>query len=92
VDHFAYFGAAQDRKNFISRVRKSGFEVAELGYDSNEDLGYSVQFFRSESVELDEIHDAVMGLVQTAEEFEGLYDGWETSVVSSAPKRDALPN
>jgi uncharacterized protein (TIGR01619 family) len=92
VDHFAYFSSAEDRKRFVSDVQSEGYEVAELGYDSDEELGFSVQFFRSETVELEMIHDAVMKLVMTAEEFSGLYDGWETTVMNSQPKRGSLPN
>ncbi len=93
VDHFAYFATSADRQRFIDAIADSDFEVEELGFDpEDEELAYTIQVHRSESVELDAIHDVVMGLILNATEHDGLYDGWETSVMVPKDRTTSLPN
>lgn len=93
VDHYAYFATAADRQRFIDATAKEDFEVEELGFDSeDQELAYAVQMYRTESVELDTIHEVVMSLIASANEHDGLYDGWETSILTPKTGTNALPN
>ena len=93
VDHFAYFATSADRQRFIDASDKEHFEVEEVGFDPEEaELAYTVQLHRTESVELEAIHEVVMGLLISATEHDGLYDGWETSVMAPKSEADPLPN
>ncbi|MCP4448020.1 MAG: DUF695 domain-containing protein [Myxococcales bacterium] len=91
VDHYAYFATSADRQRFIDASGKEHFEVESVSFDPDEEhMAYTVQLHRTECVELEAIHEAVMNLLVTATEHDGLYDGWETSVVSQ--EFDPLPN
>ncbi len=96
VDHFIYFSTSADRQRFIDASNKQDFEVEQVSFDpkdpKEEDLAFTVQLHRTESVELDAIHEVVMSLIITAAEHDGLYDGWETSVLPQRLSPDMLPN
>lgn len=93
VDHFAYFSTSADRQRFIDTLSKDDFEVEEVGFDpQDEELAYTVQMHRTECVELEVIHEVVMRLIVSAAEHDGLYDGWETSVLIPKPESDTLLN
>ena len=57
-----------------------------------DDMAYTVQLHRTECVELEAIHEVVMNLITSATEHDGLYDGWETSVLPPKAASDPLPN
>ncbi len=93
VDHFAYFATSADRQRFIDASGKEHFEVEALGFDpGDEEMAYTVQLHRTESVELEAIHEVVMDLIVCATEHDGLYDGWETCVMSPKDDGEPLPN
>lgn len=93
VDHFVYFPSSGDRQRFLDAIEKHAFETEEVGFDpDDEELAFTVQIHRTESVELEDIHAVVMKLVTTASEHDGLYDGWETSVMVPKLENDDLPN
>tara|TARA_R110002096_G_scaffold292224_1_gene486477 strand:- start:9094 stop:9900 length:807 start_codon:yes stop_codon:yes gene_type:complete len=93
VDHYAYFATSADRQRFIDASGKEHFEVEAVGFDPDEDdMAYTVQLHRTESVELETIHDVVMDLIVCATEHDGLYDGWETSVLAPKTGEAPLPN
>ena len=80
VDHWAFFESADRRNEFVQDAINQGFEFELAADDREGQRPYSAQIFRSDSVQLDDIHDIAMTLVRTAERFGGEYDGWETSV------------
>jgi Regulator of ribonuclease activity B/Family of unknown function (DUF695) len=80
VDHWAYFESAASRDEFIDAVSNQGFELEHAADVSPGERPFSAQVFRVDSVQLEDIHDVVMTLVRVADELEGEYDGWETSV------------
>jgi len=93
VDHYAYFPTSADRQRFIDATGKRDFEVEEVGFDPDEeDLAFTVRLHRNESVELEAIHEVVMTLISSATEHDGLYDGWETSVLTPNEDAEHLPN
>lgn len=93
VDHYAYFSTSADRQRFIDASGKDHFEVESVGFDpAVEDMAYTVQLHRTECVELESIHEVVMSLILCATEHDGLYDGWETSVLPANASPGPLPN
>ncbi len=85
VDHWLDFSHAEGRDGFLAAVRRLGFELASVPMDARTDarLRYPARIHRVDSVELDDIHDTVMELKLLAEEHDGDYDGWETSLEKS---------
>ena len=93
VDHYAFFSTSADRQRFIDASGKEHFEVESVGFDPDEkDMAFTVQLHRTESVELESIHEVVMNLIISATEHDGLYDGWETSVLPAKLAPVPLPN
>jgi hypothetical protein len=84
VDHWVYFATAKARTAFVAKVKKQGFAVGQTSDDGKGDFPFGAQVHRDDSVELEHIHEVVMGLYELAEDSDGSYDGWETSVEKSA--------
>lgn len=80
VDHWAYFDSPTSRDEFVNVVSTQGFEVERKADDGQGKRSFSAQFFRIDSVQLEDIHEVVMTLVRTADNLGGEYDGWETSI------------
>jgi hypothetical protein len=83
VDHWAYFETAEMRDAFLADAAGEGF-VADGGQEDGDAPPFAAHVFRTDSVDLDTIHDVVMYLVGVAEGRGGDYDGWETSVESAS--------
>ena len=81
VDHWSYFASAAARNAYITAARVEGFAVQDT-VDRSEHSGraYGAQLQRIDSVQLEDIHAAVMTLHALTEAHGGVYDGWETSV------------
>jgi len=77
VAHWADFPTAAARQAFVEDAAHAGFA---LESSSDREQSFSAQVFRTDTVELGEIHDVVMALIELAEGHGGEYDGWETSV------------
>lgn len=80
VDHWIYFEVAAKRDAFVREATEAGFKLDSAHEDATSDRKYCAQLHRLDAVELEEIHDVVMNLMELAEEHDGDYDGWETSV------------
>jgi regulator of RNase E activity RraB len=83
VDHWAYFDTARQRDAFLRAVTQDGYELESAYEDETSDRRFCAQIYRIDVVDLEEIHDVVMSLIAHAQEHDGEYDGWETSVVRS---------
>lgn len=79
VDHWVYFPNSGARSSFAEAVRSLGFETIDLEPASDEST-LGLQIHRMDSVQLEAIHELTNRLTGLAEEHEGEYDGWETSV------------
>jgi hypothetical protein len=77
VDHFIGFPDAAGRDAFMAAAREKGFS-AEAGEprDDRHELTYTAQLVRSDSVNLEHIHDVVMDVTELAAEHGGDYEGW----------------
>lgn len=81
VDHWIYFKTQTDRENFLNRIKDEGFQIINKDFtaDSSE-FPYSLHIARVDNVDLDSVNKYVLNLWELAEECNGDYDGWETSV------------
>jgi len=85
VDHWAYFSSVAARERFIVGATRDGFALEGTTEDSPGERAFGAQIFRTDSVELQHIHDVVMKLYAIAKQQDGEYDGWETSVEKPPP-------
>lgn len=81
VNHWVYFKTVEDRETFFTEVSTKGFTLQNKGYidDSNE-YPYSIQISRIDPVDSESVNDYTIYSYKTALEYNGDYDGWETSV------------
>jgi uncharacterized protein (TIGR01619 family) len=81
VDHWIYFKTENDRKAFLSEIESLNFNIiSEHEKTSFGDFPYKLHISRVDKVDLDSVDEYVLDLWQLAEECNGDYDGWETSV------------
>lgn len=81
VDHWIYFNTKEDRESFLSKIKGEGFEIINQDFDSeSSDRPYSLHIARVDKVDIDSVNDYILNLWELAEECNGDYDGWETSV------------
>lgn len=93
IDHYAYFATESDRAAFVEAIKADEYEIEKLAFDEEEgDLAYQVQFYRTDNIELDSIHEVTMKLVVLAAKHDGMYDDWETSILVPISEPDSLPN
>jgi hypothetical protein len=81
VDHWVYFETASSRQAFVDDVAREEFTLDHAIDGDN----FGAKIYRTDSVELDHIHDVEMMLVELAETHGGDYDGWETPIVKPPP-------
>jgi regulator of RNase E activity RraB len=82
VFHWIYFKAVDDRSAFIEKIKKESFTIVAQNKIDNAKDGrpYSLQIKRIDRVDHNSIDACTIYLLKTAEETQGDYDGWETSV------------
>ncbi|MDX1561902.1 MAG: DUF695 domain-containing protein, partial [Gammaproteobacteria bacterium] len=84
IDHWAYFAAKSDSKAFATWLASEGFSIHEIKRTKLLTGDWKVQFFRVDSPELYTINGITYQLRHKIAEFNGEYDGWETSVKKGA--------
>lgn len=82
MTHWAYFTTDDDRENFKKAVTPLGYRIESESEDPEDEYSRGVCFARFQSVNLDEIDQAVIELFRLARRFRGSYDGWETQILS----------
>lgn len=83
INHWIYFGSEVTLGQYKDWAVAEGFEVDGSGPtegENNPKRAYFLQIFNVERPKIDEVSETTAKLVQKAEELNGLYDGWETSV------------
>jgi uncharacterized protein (TIGR01619 family) len=81
VAHWIYFKTGKDRNDFLSKIENLHFNI--ISKDESTSFGdfpYKLHISRVDNVDLDSVNEYVLTLGQFAEECNGDYDGWETSV------------
>lgn len=81
IEHKAYFETLDQRVAFISGIESEGFNVKEL-LDANENTPMvGVNFYRQDKPFYYDIDALSLHLIDLSAQYDGQYDGWETSVV-----------
>lgn len=81
VDHWIYFNTENDRETFLSKIKDQNFQIINQDFDKESpDFPYSLQIARVDKVDIESVNDYILNLWELAEECNGNYDGWETSV------------
>ncbi len=83
VQHWIYFELPESRKTFLSRLARTGFEVADEHDEGPDDRPYVLNLIKMHAVDLETVNDEVMRLYDLTVQCEGEYDGWETAVVTT---------
>jgi uncharacterized protein (TIGR01619 family) len=81
VEHWIYFKTETDREQFLNEIKDKGFEVVEKDNTDDDELKFSLQLSRLDKVDYQSVDDYVLYLWETAQDFNGDYDGWETFVI-----------
>lgn len=80
VDHWIYFKSESDRTEFLELIKNDGFTIIYNGYDKTYEYPYSLQIKRIDKVDQNSVDEYVIYLWKAANDCNGDYDGWETSV------------
>lgn len=81
IEHKAYFETAEKRDAFISAIEAEGFKVKSL-MDTDENTAMvGVSFYRQDKPFYYDIDTLTLHLINLSVQYNGAYDGWETSVV-----------
>lgn len=81
VDHWIYFKTQDDRQNFLTKIKDEGFQIInQATIKESTDFPYTLQIARVDNVDLDSVNAYTLSLWELAGEYNGDYDGWETSI------------
>ena len=84
IEHKSYFKSSEDRKNFIKLIEKDGFiKQKETEVPFRGEIMYGVEFYRKDIPFYYDIDELTMTIIDMGERYNGLYDGWECSLVKS---------
>jgi Regulator of ribonuclease activity B/Family of unknown function (DUF695) len=81
VDHWLYFQTEADRKCVFSFLEHNKFIVESMDKTDHKDYPYELHISRNDNVELAHISSVTKDLRTEAKKCNGVYDGWEASVV-----------
>jgi uncharacterized protein (TIGR01619 family) len=81
VDHWIFFKTNYDRTAFINKIKNESFLIKrDKEKLSSGKYPYKLQISRKDKVDHKSVDEYVLHLWRLAQEFNGEYDGWETSV------------
>ncbi len=80
VDHWLYFSTESDMEACKRELERQNFVAQSSGKNEDAALPYELQIWRIDKVDAKSIFPVTTALRDMAEEFNGEYDGWETSV------------
>jgi regulator of RNase E activity RraB len=81
ITHLIYFRDTKGMKKFLKAVKKEGFVPDTDSKEVNEEGYYTCLINHTDAVELPIINSVTDYLITLSEKYEGIYDGWETSVI-----------
>lgn len=82
VDHWMYFRSTEDLERFKEDILKQDFKVEFTGRKGVAKFPYSIQFYTYDKLDIDTITLITASLRNMAENYNAMYDGWETIVVA----------
>lgn len=81
VDHWIYFKTNNDRVDFIKKIEHLQFDIVSGNEKTSfGEFPFKLHISRFDKVDLDSVDEYVLELWEFANECNGDYDGWETSV------------
>lgn len=81
VDHWIYFKTEKDRETFVQKISNDGFSIVDKDYDNKlDEMLYKLHIKRVDKVDYNSVDEYVLYLWKLANETNGDYDGWETSI------------
>ena len=81
VDHWIYFRTKKDQDLFLDKIKFDGFTLMTQDYDKKSGgLPYKLHIKRIDKVDWNSVDSYVIYLWKLANDFNGVYDGWETTV------------
>jgi len=81
IEHKAYFETAEERDDFIRSIEAESFRVKELIAPGEKTPMYGISFYRQDKPFYYDIDALTLRLIDISSQYNGAYDGWETSVV-----------
>jgi regulator of RNase E activity RraB len=89
VCHWVHFATAEDRRRFVEIARSKGFSEASSNDDGQGERPFGLSIARVHAVDYLTINHVVLELFDLAEEHQGEYSGWETSVEDGSESEEA---
>lgn len=80
VCHWVYFKSSDDRSRFLRTAIEKDYKLVNEHDDGEGDRAYGLTVGRVNAVDFTTINNVVLELFDLAIEYNGDYDGWETSV------------
>jgi hypothetical protein len=90
VLHWIYFSDHLTRENFVEKSLAIGFTIDHRIEPNADNQEWGVVLARQHPVDYWSIADVTLTLFDLASEFGGVYDGWETPVVTSPANFDSM--
>lgn len=82
ISHWVYFSSPQDRESFSAQAVSAGFKITDQSGSDDSEAGhpFGLTLERTDRVDWNSINEVTLELLRMAQEINGAYDGWETSV------------
>ena len=80
VFHWMYFKSDSDRDKLLQMIEDDNFEIISKSHDDSWRYPFGLQISRVDRVDWRSVDDYVLKLWNLANECNGNYDGWETSI------------
>lgn len=87
VVHWMSFASQEDRQEFIDEVQRLGFQAKAETDASTMELPFGVIVKKRQPTDRITVHQTVLALYDLTDQLGGVYDGWETSVVTAEDAR-----
>lgn len=81
VNHWIFFKTTEAREKYIEKVKEKGFKIEDIDKaDRDKEFKFKLRISRVDNVGHNDVDDYVLYLWELANELDGDYDGWETSI------------
>lgn len=81
IEHKAYFETSKQRDDFVKCIEAESFKVKDVLEPKENTSMAGISFYRQDKPFYYDIDALTLHLIALSNQFEGEYDGWETSVV-----------
>ncbi|WP_137789296.1 DUF695 domain-containing protein [Bacillus sp. E(2018)] len=81
IQHWIEFQTLKDLKAFEQDIIKKGFKTEDFEQKKNEEGTFTITISREDGVDYEMIDAVTYLIIETAQKYNGEYDGWESPVV-----------